>query len=916
MAGVPFAVRFGLDATNNRIIQVADPAEWNDPTSAKDGTPRDWILNRSNWTKLAGRVGDLPKYSSTAPIRDGQTHLIKYRFGGEELSRLAVWDSSKTQIGGVQTIQVTVPVAEIPNVKAEAALGSTYPGEVFNGGGGDAIFDLVPNADGSVTATITTAGSGYSFGETATGGPYGAINNLSFAVNSLSGASSTGGWRFVDNESWIKDTQAQVDVQTDRNEGDYQATTEVDHKELKIFHNGAWITLFSEDDIKAWIASLSLFEGTVKNENGGAVGAVEFHELPNLDGMSRTKDLSQVSHYWTFVGSPNTAVFAEYDVTGLTGGVPGLYRITIGGTKAWVRVLTATTAKVGIQTLDAAVVDGNTLTIPAGELGAGSSASTFTVPDITKLATPIVGTDLSGAVLNPGDWAQIANKGTPAAPDLHWVTIGGDLLAKARADKLFSLQQWVDGSWEKGSLVTNQGSIYRAKQAVTTGDAEPGAGAAIAQVDVVTIAAPTGAGEAYTLSVNGNAVTYTTVAGDGIAEVRQGLIDEIGKVAAFLRIATPSAGGKPEELALTATTPGTGFTTALTTTNLTSTTKVGNTAATTNSWEKVNLSGGVRWVQTDGDLPANAPPGEIYFVLASAKAGGAGRLTYWDGGAAKWQDLGGGAAGGTPLKLDGGIVVYPDVIYWDGTGTKPNGKVINDLLFHSQTNVVQRWTGTAWANLLVNVPYGTAGNKDKFVIANASGDPTWSGKTFEEAVKESAVKVFPQVSAPAEDKPSAGSTAVTSFNWRSVAPGTQHTWVFRANTSVEPVLYLAGGGTADGVKKHLYIQGQLMAGTGLFEFSRDEDQAKASYWYKGMDFGDDNNRVKSGEAYIIKTTWYDSEKNDEQYMFYEHIYRRKSDGMKSIIYGRVWLPGKTAHPVTGYAINAYTHDKIGEARVY
>ena len=63
-------------------------------------------------------------------------------------------------------------------------------------------------------------------------------------------------------------------------------------------------------------------------------------------------------------------------------------------------------------------------------------------------------------------------------------------------------------------------------------------------------------------------------------------------------------------------------------------------------------------------------------------------------------------------------------------------------------------------------------------------------------------------------------------------------------------------------------------------------------------------------------TWFESKKKDHQYMYYEYWYRRKADDRRSIIFGRVYLPGAAANPVTGYAINAFTHDKIGEAYVY
>lgn len=296
MTGVPFAVRFGLDATDNKLINVANPFEWFDPKGAKDGVPRDWILNNANWTRLAGRVGDLPINTTTDPIRDGTTCLIKYRFGGDDLSRLAIWDSSRVQVGGLRDIKVEVPAAQIPNVQAEAALGSSYPGEVFTGGAGNGVFTVTPNADGTVTATVTTPGNGYKFGESFVRGGFGPITGLTFTLEALDGVSATGGWRYVDAESWLKDTQAAVDVSTDRVEGDFQSTTELNHKELKIFENGAWVTLFSEDDIKAWIASLSLFEGTTKEQGGTAIGAVEFHLLPDLSEETRLKRLGQISH--------------------------------------------------------------------------------------------------------------------------------------------------------------------------------------------------------------------------------------------------------------------------------------------------------------------------------------------------------------------------------------------------------------------------------------------------------------------------------------------------------------------------------------------------------------------------------------------------------------------------------------------
>ena len=89
--------------------------------------------------------------------------------------------------------------------------------------------------------------------------------------------------------------------------------------------------------------------------------------------------------------------------------------------------------------------------------------------------------DLAGAIFNPGDWVQIANRGGDGSNiganggpiDLRWVTVGGDLLAKSRADRLFGLQAWVAGGWEQGSLTVYGGDVYRATGPVTASDGPP-----------------------------------------------------------------------------------------------------------------------------------------------------------------------------------------------------------------------------------------------------------------------------------------------------------------------------------------------------------------------------------------------------------------------------------------------------------
>ena len=210
---------------------------------------------------------------------------------------------------------------------------------------------------------------------------------------------------------------------------------------------------------------------------------------------------------------------------------------------------------------------------------------------------------ITNAVLQVGDWIQIANRGTAATPQLRYVHIGGDLLARSRADVLYGLKTWVAGNYEKGALVNYQGSIWRATAVVAPADTAPGTAA---------------------------------VAG------------------------TPAGpGGVPPAVP----------------------------AVTAAPWEKIPLTAGVHNVPTDADLPATAPPSEVYLVLNSAIAGNKPGLFSYDPGTTAWVQLGGGNAG-TPLALTGGNMMtgigcpIGTVVMW-ATTTIPagwlelNGQAIN-----------------------------------------------------------------------------------------------------------------------------------------------------------------------------------------------------------------------------------------------
>lgn len=162
--------------------------------------------------------------------------------------------------------------------------------------------------------------------------------------------------------------------------GMLQSTLENLHHELKAWDGTAWAEVFTEDQIKQWIAAGSLFRSTL--QQAGIAG------LPASATSNR-------GYYWTWAGNSGYVV-------------------------------------------------------QAGD---------------TPLAP-----DLTGEVLNPGDWLQ--SDGT------KYVHVSGDLLSKQRWLSLGGFQPWSDTSWESGSIVSYQKSFFRATSNIVAGDAPPGDGSA------------------------------------------------------------------------------------------------------------------------------------------------------------------------------------------------------------------------------------------------------------------------------------------------------------------------------------------------------------------------------------------------------------------------------------------------------
>ena len=534
----PFTARKGFDAHNNKGVNFADPGDptnWLNPSGDGDTVNTNWFWNHANFMRWDGRVGFLPN-PLAENIASGECYAVRMDFSGRPLGRIAVWDGNLrgpavaalpagNVFGVIRLFNLTDPVlgqveldgavtiTDDPNVASTAGeyvLNST--GQALTVTGGSAAGTVLNDGDALLWLGDVRIGAA---GWAVVQGP-----NFQFTHQGAAAVGVTpGNWRFLNIQNWVKSLRATADQATDTQAGDFQTTTENLGKEIKVWQNGAWVTVFSEVDVRAWIAALSLFEGTVQENAGTVLNVIKFTALPDL--LLNTQ-IGQIAHYWTFTGA------AGY---------------------------------------------------------------------VIKAADPNgVGRDLPGTVLNPGDWLQISNRsGDVTAPDLHWVHVGGDLLTKARGDNLYGLKIWVAGGWEQGSLVVHNNSIWRATRAVITTDTSPG-----------TLADP----------------------------------------------------GPP--------------------------------VVTAAPWEKVNLAAGVRWVSTDIDLPANAPAGEIYFVLQSAVAGGAAGLFYWDGAANSWVQIGGAGAGNT-MDLSSGLplvnvgVPIGSIQMWLMNDPPPGWLILNGQTFSAAT---------------------------------------------------------------------------------------------------------------------------------------------------------------------------------------------------------------------------------------
>jgi len=219
----------------------------------------------------------------------------------------------------------------------------------------------------------------------------------------------TAAYVVISRHIFLRELLGDVQKTVDKEVGNMDVVLEQGNREINMYDGANWRNVFSEKEVRAWIASASKFEG-VAAETGHTQGSgvAEFTDLAGMmANLTEDELLAFVGHYYTWNGTDG-------------------YQVT------------------------------------ATDLGG----------------------HLLGAVMNTGDWLQLANAGGDVTdpndplyatdkPDFQIVHIQGDNLTKQRADGLYSFEPWADGSYEAGSIITLKGIVYKSTANIIAGDESP-----------------------------------------------------------------------------------------------------------------------------------------------------------------------------------------------------------------------------------------------------------------------------------------------------------------------------------------------------------------------------------------------------------------------------------------------------------
>ena len=282
------------------------------------------------------------------------------------------------------------------------------------------------------------------------------VDMATFFTTASQSAGSRGGWIFVNRESWVKDLRADPDQATDQQTGDLQTTIEANGKELKVYEDGAWHTVFSEEDVKAWIAAGSQFQGTVEEPLHGVAGAIDLDLMPAETSLT----LGEKAHYWIWVGSPAHTIAA-----GSIGGAPSAIDGAALSVGDWI-IVAETQAGSGtfeyrvipgdlmsrsvarqmfsMQTYVAGAWPQDSVVVYQGDVYRAPTAVTANDPAPDDATSPWVKVDISGGLKVAGDDSQLPVAGAPAGQ--VWIVLSSATAGGEQA--LYGFDQGT-GQWQQ-----------------------------------------------------------------------------------------------------------------------------------------------------------------------------------------------------------------------------------------------------------------------------------------------------------------------------------------------------------------------------------------------------------------------------------------------------------------------------------
>jgi len=639
------------------------------------------------------RAANLPASSLASPLTANQLAFIEQDAAGGLDPHLAIWRETTAAVGGA------TPAASVGEWQELRPL---YRGSVQRPS------DLPTPALGAPLQEGLT----FLVRTTQNGDPLNQLQVFHETAPEVPGTTAQQGqWSPIDQTIFAKGTRNDPDPTAGMTHGDLLVTTEADHEQIKVYDSvaGAWHLLYSEDIVKGWIAALSLFQGTVAEDGTTQPGVVAFSDLPYLP--SNTQQMAELAaHYYTFVGTPGYHIVGPSPTGGgistlgspqpatltplpqaglpytspelpLVPSVPGAAN-GVGG-RAVLQIDAAGVITVALRRAGRGYARNDVLTLadpsaPGGllELTLDVSAAGQSGGDACGL-----GVDLAGAVLQVGDWLQVVNRGTPQAPDMHWTHIGGDLLAKARADLLYGLQSWAQGTWEAGALVVYNGKVWRAARAITAADGAPGS-----RLFPFTVAASPSAGLVGVSMGTALARLSGSAAGDWIECTADTNLGSQGPFATtsiqrgdrFVSIGDPVINGVTID-GYTVSRGVIRVPAAAVAAGGTNWVPISPVEIPSSTWTPIDIDAGLKTVADDAALPRVPLPNDLIFVISSARNHNKPSLLMWDVVARDWVVVG----GGLPMDLSGGVGLtnigtpIGSIVAWPSV-TIPSGWILCD----------------------------------------------------------------------------------------------------------------------------------------------------------------------------------------------------------------------------------------------